>query len=188
MPLIPPPRTADRYRVGFVCTGNICRSPTAEVVLRAAVEEAGLPVEVVSCGLGDWHVGDPMDSRSAATLRAAGYTPDAHRAQVFDRAWFDELDLILAMDGGHLRDVRRQAAGPDAAAAARVALFGAFDPVTPGVDVPDPYYGGPDGFEEVLAMVERTCAALVPLLAEALEGPAGASAQPQARPTGGPTD
>jgi protein-tyrosine phosphatase len=164
-PTVPAPRYADRYRVGFVCSGNICRSPTAEVVLAARAVEAGLPVEVVSSGLGDWHVGDPMDPRSAAMLRDAGYDPDRHRAQQFARRWFDEVDLVLAMDAGHLRELRRVA---PRVAAHRVLLFGTFDPTSPGADVPDPYYGGPEGFEEVLAMVERTCAALLRAIEAAL--------------------
>lgn len=160
-PPLPPPHTPGRYVVGFVCTGNICRSPTADVVLAAYAEEAGLPVETVSCGLREWHVGNPMDPRSAATLRAAGYDPDRHRAQAFDRTWFADVDLILAMDAGHLGELRALAGPGDQQ---RVLLFGDFDPQTPGTDVPDPYYGGGEGFEEVLTMVERTCRALVPPL------------------------
>lgn len=169
---LPPPRTPGRYRIGVVCLGNICRSPVADVVLSARVAAAGLDaagVEVASCGTGGWHVGDPMDRRSAATLRAAGYDPERHRAQQLDAAWF-ERDLLLAMDAANLRDLR---ADPGAALLddpARVRLFRDHDPEGPG-EVPDPYYGGADGFALVLAMVERTAAAIVADLPRALAIP-----------------
>jgi len=154
----------------LVCTGNICRSPTAEVVLAARLAESGLAdrVTVESCGLGDWHVGDPMDPRSAATLTRAGYDASRHRAQLLPPPWStdsDGLDLLLAMDAGHHRALLAGGASPE-----RVRLFRDFDSENPGADVPDPYYGGEDGFEEVLAMVERTSEVLVTALANALEG------------------
>ena len=152
------------YTIGLVCSGNICRSPTADVVLTALVAEAGLSdrVRVVSSGTGDWHVGEPMDHRSAATLREAGYDPSRHRAQQLDASWFDH-DLLLVMDRANLTAVRRL--GGDAG---NVRLFRDFDPVDPGGEVPDPYYGGEDGFAEVLAIVERTSTALVADLADQL--------------------
>jgi len=138
------------------------------VVLTQRVDEAGLAgrVAVSSCGTGDWHVGGPMDERAAATLRANDYDPSTHRARQFSASWLEDNDLVLAMDHNNLRDVRRVAAssvsfGVDPE---RVRLFGDFDPVDPGGDVPDPYYGGEQGFEEVLTMVERTCAVLVSAL------------------------
>jgi len=157
---LPAPRTPGHYRIALVCLGNICRSPMADVVLSARVEEAGLAaqVEVASCGTGGWHVGDPMDSRAAATLTGAGYDASRHRARQFDPTWLDEHDLVLAMDRSNLADVS-PTTGTD-----RVRLFRDFDPVDPGGEVPDPYYGGPAGFEEVLTMVERTAAAIVALL------------------------
>jgi protein-tyrosine phosphatase len=135
------------------------------VVLSRLVDDAGLAgrVTVTSSGTGDWHVGQPMDERAAATLRAHDYDPSQHRAQQFSPSWLGANDLVLAMDRGNLADVRRVEAAvradPD-----RVRLFGEFDPVEPGGEVPDPYYGGEQGFEEVLAMVERTCAVLVSTL------------------------
>jgi protein-tyrosine phosphatase len=150
-----------------VCLGNICRSPMADVVLTQRVDDAGLAarVTVSSCGTGDWHVGQPMDERAAATLRANDYDPSAHRAQQFSPSWLATNDLVLAMDAGNLADVRRvTAASGGELDPQRVRLFGDFDPVDPGGEVPDPYYGGPQGFEEVLAMVERTCAVLVAAL------------------------
>ncbi|HET9419583.1 MAG TPA: low molecular weight protein-tyrosine-phosphatase [Nocardioides sp.] len=154
---LPPARGRDRYRIGVVCLGNICRSPMAEVVLSERVAEAGLDdrVEVASCGTGDWHIGDPMDRRAAATLAAAGYDPSRHRAQQFADSWLEEYDVLLAMDAQNRSDV----AGDD-----RVMMFRDFDPVEPGSDVPDPYYGGDSGFEEVLTMVERTSAEIVEAL------------------------
>ena len=157
---LPGPRTPGRYRIALVCLGNICRSPMAHVVLEARVEEAGLAgeVEITSSGTGDWHVGDPMDRRAAATLTAAGYDASRHRAQQFAPTWLDENDLVLAMDGSNLAAVGGRTAD------GRVRLFRDLDPVEPGGDVPDPYYGGDDGFEEVLTMVERTSAVIVAAL------------------------
>jgi protein-tyrosine phosphatase len=154
---LPPARTEGRYRIGVVCLGNICRSPMAEVVLTRRVAEAGLDdrVEVASCGTGDWHLGHPMDRRAAATLAGAGYDPTRHRAQQYAESWLEEYDVLLAMDAQNLSDI----GGGD-----RVMLFRTFDPVDPGNDVPDPYYGEDGGFEEVLAMVERTSARIVEAL------------------------
>jgi protein-tyrosine phosphatase len=122
----------------------------AEVVLRRTLEDRGLDVVVDSAGTGGWHVGEQMDERGLATLAAHGYDGSAHRARRFDPAWFSERDLILVMDRENLRAVRR-IAPPDA----DVRLFRSFDPDAPeGAEVPDPYYGGPQNFAEVLRMVE----------------------------------
>jgi protein-tyrosine phosphatase len=137
------------FRVVFVCTGNICRSPVAEKVFAREVEEAGLAdrVQVQSAGTGPWHVGGPADDRSAAVLVEHGY-PDAHVARQVD----DDIlgaDLIVALDDGHLRDLRRLAPDPE-----RVVLLRSFDPAAPpGAGVPDPYYGGPEGFHAMLTMI-----------------------------------
>jgi len=165
VPALPAARQPGTYRLAFVCSGNICRSPSADVVAAERFAEAGLAVEVASGGIGDWHVGDPMDHRSARVLATRGYDPSAHRAQQTTASWLGEYDVLLAMDRGHLDALR--ALAPDADPA-RVVLFGDFDPVTPGAEVPDPYYGGADGFEEVLDMVERTVDALVPHVRAAL--------------------
>jgi protein-tyrosine phosphatase len=158
-PTLPAP-TGTPYRVGFVCLGNICRSPMADVVLRRLLDEAGLArqVRVDSCGTGPWHVGEPMDARAAAHLSARGYDPAAHRGQQFDATWLAH-DLLLAMDAANLAVISDDAGPSD-----RVRLFRSFDPLAgsgPTPDVPDPYYGGDQGFTEVLAMVERTCDQLV---------------------------
>lgn len=164
MTSLPVPHEPGRYRVAFICSGNICRSPSADVVLSHLLAEAGLAdrVGVVSAGLGDWHVGDPMDPRSAGALAARGYDPSRHRAQQVETGWFARDDVLFAMDESHRAGLARLGA------ADRVRLFGDFDPATPGMEVPDPYYGGRDGFEEVLDMIERTCRALVPHIERAL--------------------
>ncbi len=163
MPTLPPPRVPGRYAISLVCLGNICRSPTAQVVLEARLAAAGLDdrVSVRSSGTGDWHVGRPMDSRAAATLEHAGYDASRHRARQYDDSWAAEDDLVLAMDHDNLADL----GGPTD----RVALFRDFDPAGAGEDVPDPYYGGSDGFLDVLRIVERTSDALVALLVSTLD-------------------
>ncbi len=174
-PALPRPRTPGHYRIGLVCLGNICRSPVADVVLSRLVADAGLAerVEVASCGTAGWHVGKPMDDRSATTLTDAGYDPSHHVAQRYDATWREHYDLLLAMDAQNLADI----GGRDA----RVGLLRDADPEAPaGEDtaVPDPYYGGARGFEEVLAMVERSCAALVALLPVALAAALAAETGP----------
>ncbi len=166
---LPEPREPGRYRIALVCLGNICRSPTAHVVLERRLADAGLDdrVEVASSGTGGWHVGNPMDHRAAATLSAAGYDPTRHRARQWDATWPDAYDLVLVMDETNLADVGGRSA--------RVGLFRDFDRVDPGAAVPDPYYGGADGFEEVLAMVERTSGAIVQALRAALAPSGGAT-------------
>jgi protein-tyrosine phosphatase len=151
--VLPPARRPGTYRVAVVCLGNICRSPMADVVLSERISDAGLDdrVTVSSSGTGGWHVGGPMDRRAAATLTAAGYDATRHRAQQWSGN--DDADLVLTMDAQNLADV--------GGASARVMAFRTFDPLEPGSDVPDPYYGGDSGFEEVLTMVERTAQFLV---------------------------
>ncbi|MEO3870294.1 low molecular weight protein-tyrosine-phosphatase [Nonomuraea sp. B12E4] len=140
------------YRVCLVCMGNICRSPMAEIVLRHTLNERGLGerVTVESAGTGGWHVGDPMDERALAILAQHGYDGTVHRARQFTRDWFARYDLVLAMDRDNQVTLRRLAP-PDV----EVRLFRSFDPAAPPeAEVPDPYYGGREGFEEVLALVE----------------------------------
>ena len=161
---LPPPRYPGRYAVALVCLGNICRSPMADVVLHARLAAAGLDdrVTVDSSGTGDWHVGNPMDHRAAAALSGAGYDPSGHRAQQYDDSWADEDDLVLAMDHDNLADLGGRSE--------RIGLFRDLDPVDPGAEVPDPWYGGAAGFQEVLTMVERTSEALVAQLVVLLDG------------------
>jgi len=144
----------------------------ADVVLNQRLEGAGLSgaVEVVSAGTGDWHVGNPMDRRAAALLTSHGYDASRHRAQLFTADWFTDYDLVLTMDRDNHRDVL--AYGDHLDDPERLRMFREFDPrVRDGDDeVPDPYYGGDDGFATVLAMVERTCDGIVTALEQELGG------------------
>ena len=141
-------------RVLIVCTGNICRSPTGEGVLRALVERHGLSsqIEVRSAGTHDYHVGEGPDSRSVRHAKNRGYDLTALRASQVSREDFLRNDYILAMDRGHLRILRHMA---PPGATARLGLFLEASGQWKGEDVPDPYYGGPEGFEQVLDMVEE---------------------------------
>jgi protein-tyrosine phosphatase len=150
-------------RVLFVCLGNICRSPTAEGVMRKLVDRAGLQdsIELDSAGTGGWHVGSPPDQRATATARARGIELEGAARQIVIED-FAAFDLLLAMDRSNLGELRQLA--PDEAAAARVRLLREFDPASAGstdLDVPDPYYGGPGGFDEVLDLVQAACAGLL---------------------------
>jgi protein-tyrosine phosphatase len=150
-------------RVLFVCLGNICRSPTAESVMRHLVREQGLEdvVEIESAGTGSWHVGHPPDERSAGAARERGIEIGGQARQV-DAADFEAFDLILAMDRANQDELH--ALAPDADARERVRLLREYDPeaVAAGeLEVPDPYYGGPDGFEDVLDLVTRACEGLL---------------------------
>jgi protein-tyrosine phosphatase len=153
------------YRVCFVCSGNICRSPSAEIVFRRLLSEAGLAgaVEVDSAGLGDWHVGQPADARAAAALRRRGYDPAGHRARQFRSADFPERDLVVALDSGHEQGLR--AFAPSRRDREKVRTLRSYDPGvelgTADLDVPDPYYGGEAGFERALDMIESACRGLL---------------------------
>ena len=157
------------YRIALVCLGNICRSPMADVVLNARLGEAGLSgtIEATSCGTGTWHIGEPMDPRAAAVLTEAGYDAGRHRARHFGADWHDH-DLILTMDQSNRAEVLAQL---PADRHDRVRMFRSYDPGVGAADpddvpdVPDPFYGGPAGFDEVLAIVERTARNLVGELA-----------------------
>ncbi|RYJ05476.1 MAG: low molecular weight phosphotyrosine protein phosphatase [Actinomycetales bacterium] len=149
--------TSSPWGVELVCLGNICRSPMAHVVLESRLQDAGIDdVVVTSSGTGGWHEGESMDPRAAAALGAAGYDPTRHRARTFSLDTYAETDLMLAMDHSNLADMVEQA--PTVAAAGRAVLFRSFDPESGEGDdeVPDPWYGGDEGFQHVLAMVERT--------------------------------
>ena len=149
------------YRVCFVCTGNICRSPMAESVFRARTAEAGLEglVEVDSAGTGGWHEGDGADPRTVSVLQENGYE-GGHTARQFQPSWFSRLDLVIALDTGHLKALRRLA--PTQEDAAKVRLLRSYDPAAgDDLDVPDPYYGGEAGFEHVLDLVESACRGLL---------------------------
>jgi protein-tyrosine phosphatase len=141
--------------------GNICRSPTAEAVMRALAERAERTGELVldSAGLEDYHVGEPADARAQEAARRRGY-PMTGTARQFSRADFDRFDYVIAMDRGNARELARLA--PSEAARGKIHLLRSFDPGSPAeADVPDPYYGGPRGFEEVLDLCEAGCRGLL---------------------------
>jgi protein-tyrosine phosphatase len=154
-------------RILFVCLGNICRSPTAEAVMRGLVAESGLKgeVEVDSAGTGNWHLGDPPDPRAVEAAAARGVALRGAARQV-DESDFERFDLLVAMDRSNHDALRRLA--PDEPVGERIRLLREFGDGAEA-DVPDPYYGGAEGFAEVLEIVERCCAAL---LAEIVERPA----------------
>jgi protein-tyrosine phosphatase len=150
-------------KILFVCLGNICRSPTAEGVMRKLVAEAGLQhsIELDSAGTGAWHVGEPADTRARDAARARGVELDSLARQVRDQD-FERFDLILAMDGSNQHALRRLA--PDEQAHAKVRLLREFDPASANrhdLDVPDPYYDSQRGFEIVLDQVQAACEGLL---------------------------
>ena len=155
------------YRITVVCLGNICRSPIGEVVLRDRIERAGLSdkVTVDSAGTGDWHVGMGADPRTLAVLDAHGYE-HAHAARQITPNWFADIDLVLAMDESNYVNLERLIArsGQDS----ELRMMRSYDPDLahldephPGLDVPDPYFGGDEGFETVLKMIEQAADGLV---------------------------
>jgi protein-tyrosine phosphatase len=150
-------------RLLFVCLGNICRSPTAEGVMRSLVSEAGLEreIEIDSAGTGGWHVGSAPDERaSAAALdRGVRLTGSARQLTAQD---FEDFNLLLAMDSSNLSDIRRSAPAVQLREKAR--LLREFDPASAGqadLDVPDPYYGGASGFDDVFELVRAACEGLL---------------------------
>jgi protein-tyrosine phosphatase len=161
--------SADRIRVLFVCLGNICRSPLAENVFRHLARERGVEdlFEVDSAGTAGYHVGEPPDSRSVATARSRGVEV-VGTGRKLGAGDLNEFDLVVAMDGSNLAAVERlrQRAG----GTARIHRLREWDPEGDDPDVPDPYYGGEGGFDEVHDIVERACANLLEdLLREAEE-------------------
>jgi protein-tyrosine phosphatase len=150
-----------RTGVLFVCLGNICRSPLAMGVFRQLVEEAGLAgrFEIDSAGTSSYHTGDPPDSRTVAVAARRGLRLE-HAARQMQAADLERFDYVVVMDGanhGKVRRLQQQAPGR-----AEVRLLRSFDPQADGeTDVPDPYFGGSDGFEDVHDMVERACAGLL---------------------------
>jgi protein-tyrosine phosphatase len=157
----------------FVCTGNICRSPMAEVITRAMADATSLDdgstlgarLVVSSAGTGPWHEGEPMDPRTTAALVRAGYPDHPHRAHQVSTAQLGRYDLIVALDRRHHQTLRSLGADPD-----RLFLLRAFDPAGgAAADVPDPYYGDDAVFDDCLAMIAAGCRGLVSELVERWE-------------------
>ena len=164
--------SGDRLVVCFVCTGNICRSPMADVVLRQLAADTTMAdgttladrLAISSAGTGGWHQGEPMDPRARAALERRGYADHGHRAQKFEAGWFETTDLVVCLDRGHqqtLLSLGRGRAG-DTRFDDLLVMLRTFDPGAGGaVDVPDPYYGDDADFELCLTLVERGCRGLV---------------------------
>lgn len=151
----------DRARICFVCMGNICRSPTAEAVMRHLIEQRGWTerFHLESAGTGDWHVGQSADARSRQAGGNRGYRLD-RRAQHFTPSSFARFDYVIAADRANYHHLMRIA--PDDEAKSKLYLLRDFDAASPkGSDVPDPYYGGAEGFEHVLDVCEAACRGLL---------------------------
>ncbi|HXH73246.1 MAG TPA: low molecular weight protein-tyrosine-phosphatase [Mariprofundaceae bacterium] len=166
---MPEPRTSDfetsePIRILFVCLGNICRSPLAEVVVRAEVDRRGLQntFHIESAGTGDWHVGNGADPRSAATAERYGLDLSRHKAQQITRRNVGDWHWFVAMDHDNRRNLLAMGAPAE-----RVLMMRQFE-VDKGAapEVPDPYYGGPDGFEHAYAMLRENAARLLDYLSE----------------------
>jgi low molecular weight protein-tyrosine phosphatase len=164
-------------RILFVCLGNICRSPSAEAVMRKLLEQEGASVEqegaseaieLDSAGTSAWHCGEPPDARAAQAARRRGLRLSGAARQVLPED-FERFDLILAMDRSNLRALQQLA--PDDEARAKLRMLRELDPSSAAVgdlDVPDPYHGGPEGFDEVLDLLEAACAGLLVQVRSAL--------------------
>ena len=180
VPGVPPePRNrSGSYRILAVCLGNICRSPTAEAVLRAELTVAGLTsaVDVESAGTGDWHLGMAMDQGARAELTERGYDGSRHRARQLNGSWLGRFDLILAMDRYNLADVRAMATDEETAAY-RIRLLRTFDPDTPADggsadpydgEVPDPYHGTLEDYALSFDLIRAACIGLAAQLTRLL--------------------
>ncbi|WP_035385142.1 low molecular weight protein-tyrosine-phosphatase [Ferrimonas futtsuensis] len=140
----------------FVCLGNICRSPTAEAVFRHRFESAGLPLVLDSAGTDAYHAGEQPDRRSAAAGRQRGYNFSGMRARRVTDEDFEQFDLILAADGSNMRDLKARCPAHLTYKLAMIVQSG---------EVPDPYYGGSDGFELVLDLLEQAADSWIARLA-----------------------
>jgi protein-tyrosine phosphatase len=163
------PDESTPFRIIFVCTGNICRSPMAEVILRDLATRSGLGrlIATSSAGTGDWHVGEQADTRTVRALGKRGYDGSHHRARQFDPGWFADLDLVVVLDRSQERILRNWA--PTEYDRNKVRLLLSFDAEQAALgDVPDPYYSHDALFDSVLGMIERANNALFMQLAPAI--------------------
>ncbi|MCT2043180.1 low molecular weight phosphotyrosine protein phosphatase [Pseudoclavibacter alba] len=153
---------APAFRLCFVCTGNICRSPMAEVIFRELTNNAGLdgPIAIDSAGTGEWHVGEKADPRTRAALKRIGYSGEQHRAKQFDPARFEDYDLILTFDRGQQRALRAWA-DTDEQRALITPLLSFHPSPDAGEEIPDPYYGDDDLFDDVRDLIESACQGLL---------------------------
>ena len=150
-------------RVLLVCLGNICRSPTAEVVFRSKIDKAGLSgcVDIVSCGTAGYHIGDPPDSRSQAAAKDRGYDMSVLRGRQIQNDDFEFFDFILAMDESNLYELKQYCPKQYIA---KLELFLTYAGSYQETEVPDPYYGGQQGFSHVLDLVEDASRGLVEVI------------------------
>lgn len=152
-------------RICFVCLGNICRSPTAEGVMRKLIADRGFDgaIAIDSAGTGAYHAGEAADARARQTAAGRGIRLDSIARQ-FEHRDFERFDYVVAMDRDNLRELRDLA--PNDAASSKVHLFRSFDPAAPdGAEVPDPYYGGERGFDDVFDICEAACRGLLEQIA-----------------------
>jgi protein-tyrosine phosphatase len=158
------------FRLCFVCTGNICRSPMAEVVFTDLIKKAGFEnrIGVMSAGTGDWHVGERSDDRTITALAGHGHDGAQHRAKQFDPDWFDELDLVVVFDHSQERILKAWASTDHDRS--KVQLLLSFDKDQSQTDVPDPYYSDAAFFDQVLSMIEHASTALFNQIKPGIQG------------------
>lgn len=154
-----------KTRVLFVCLGNICRSPTAEAVMRRKLQDRGLEgwFEVSSAGTGNWHVGESPDARATEAASKRGYDMNALRARQLAESDFKHYDLVLAMDRSNITNMRRVC---PAGCLSKIGLLMGYAPQALLDEVPDPYYGGEEGFNLVLNLLEEACDNLISTVCE----------------------
>ena len=159
------PRSDTPVNVLFVCTGNICRSPSAEAILRHKAAQAGLAdrLRIDSAGLGEWHLGHPPDPRARDAVEARGYPMGDQTARAVTPRDFERFDYVIAMDEGHYAKLRETC---PQGARERVRLFLAFAPQTQRNSVPDPYYGDRGGFDRMVDLIEAGTDGLLAEIAE----------------------
>jgi protein-tyrosine phosphatase len=160
-----PEKTDPPVGVLFVCTGNICRSPSAEAILRHKAAQAGLAdrLRIDSAGLGEWHLGHPPDPRATDAVEARGYAMGEQTARAVSPRDFERFDYVIALDEGHYAQLRQMAPG---GAQGRVRLFLDFAPGSGRKSVPDPYYGDLGGFDTMVDLIEAGIDGLLAEIAE----------------------